>query len=400
MNKNRTLMPPENLDAGDVVQFATAASPFTQGYRARAQKTRHTYGYVLARPEEETGGRTNISVFEIVHLDRAQQQKYPFITVHPESAGLDANHKWAVVFAPVGFEANHISLGRRDGLIQRVGRVEDSAALNVLEQQALKAGESLLAGHGRALEGAPKLKTPSVETWGLFAKGLGRKNFNDEEFTAVEKKTRRRKHDFTTLVPDMDIADAVRTLGLPKDIADIVGTAHGRKNPPVASLRTLWDMAQKEPEKLQAYVPEGKALSGDFPLKKLVEDGELHPAVGNGLAKPRDGSGAAPVTDLKAAFALVSRQDIDVKAELQKYSYLKEKNADMAVKEITALYEKLAAPQDKAARAAQIADAAKSVWKDFMSAYAGYVQTGEIKPALRGNDGRPVWKMVPQKQQF
>ncbi len=382
-------MIPEDLNAGDVIQFATAASSFTQGYSAQTQKTRHTYGYVMARPEE-TDGPVNISVFEVVHLDRAQQQNYPFINIHAESAGLDPNHKWAVIFAPIGFEASNASLGNRDGLVQRVGRVEDSVALDILEQQTLKARESLLSGYARSLEGAPKLKTPSVETWGLFAKGLGRKDFKDDEFIPTEKKTRRKKHDFGTVVADMDLTDAVRTLGLPASIAEIVATAHGKKNPPITSLRALWSLADKEPERLKIYIPGDNVLVGETSLKNLVDSGDLHPAVGNGLAKPREGSDAQPITDLKAAFALVTRQDIDVKAELQKYSYIKEKNADMAIGEISSLHEK----QSISASAA-----IKSVWKDFMAAFAGYVQKNELKPELRGSDGQPVWKMVPQSLQ-
>lgn len=397
MNKYKSIVDPSSLVMGDIVQIPTTASVFTRRDRTRGvegAKATFTYGYVTSKPlyETQAGDRATIEIYEILPHEHADRLDKNYVTVNQDDAGnalgLHQDRKWAIVLDPIKIDATPVNL-RRDGLIQRVGNISDTVLESKIHEQIHNLGNRLKLGPE---DGPGGFQKPNVETWGLFARGLGRKNFKDDEFVPVEKRTYKKRRDtFTGKVLDMDLADAVKALKLPEEIALIFGKAHGRKNPAITSLRMLWTMAEKDPSAMDAYVPEPSALKDTL----LLKDTDLHPGIINGLAEPKAGTGLKPVRTLKSAYNLVKHPDAS--KILEGYMYMGPKTRQYAMEDIPELYESLPVETSKEEKTSIFAKAIKSAWRILAHDYAISHETKQIPDKYINEDGTPVWKLVPIK---
>jgi len=379
------------LKIGDLIQIPIAASGEFKRDKIKVPegaKPTFTYGYVSSKMfKSQQGDLPKIEVLEILPRGFAERGDAPHIPVIPNEAGsgftINPNKQWSLVIRPIPLNPKSDDMAKEK--ISHVGSLTGT----VTEQRLLDKVKTMRDPH---LEGAPGMGS-SGPIWGLYRPiGITRRNEADDLMVTGPKRAYRRKHDFVGQVVDMDLADAVKTVALPEDIAAMFSRSRGRGKRAITSFRKVWEMANKNPEELKEFIPETTGLSENPNLEELV-DSEIDMAIVNGLSSPKKGMDVAPIVDLKAAYDLVSAPDADER--MAKYMFMGPVNRALAKQEIPAAYEKRVVAQEKDPQV--IASALKAAWKDFMAGFATFKQTDEIPERFRREDGTPVWKLVDLK---
>lgn len=399
MNHFRTLLHASQLEQGDIIQISTAASRFVNRDKRRGPqgaKPQFTYGYVLDTPlyQSQKDDIAGIEIFEILPINHASRLDYLYVPIlHDDTGhnlGLHEDHEWAAVLEQIHIDVTPVNMGQREALVQRVGKISNSVAESKLLEFVQNRGglERLRYGY----EEGPRFSRPNPEAWGVLTPvGIHRENEADEVYV---RKYRRKKvaHDFTGKVVDIDIADAVRFLDLPQEVADIFQTETSSR-PALQSLRQIWNIADKRPEKIVDYVP--KTVNRPILLQSLLKADLMDAAIANGLIQPRKGENVPPILDLQTAYRIVSKPNSE--DTLKRYSYMGPKNIEHAKKQIPRLYNELCVTLSKEEKAASLTASIKDVWKNFMAAYLESKTTGNVPEHLRREDGTPVWKIVELK---
>lgn len=381
MNKFRSLVSIEKLAEGDIVAFSVRQSGI-----ARRTERDTSYGYIHHRIFDAQEKLTSFSVFEILPAEQAQGLDRRYRVINRQDAGngfgLHADKEWAVVIDPIFLRAEDKFFNRQDGLAQRVGNIAGTAEESRLKELVDNIGEDRIyfaRGDG------PAFAQPRADSWGLYAPvGITRQSFDDDQFKPPEKTGRRRaykkKGTVEGKVLDISLENAVRALGLNQDIADLFEKPANRLKA-VHSLRDVWDMASKDTERLEKYIPATRRLPHDVSFDTLQD--QLFPAVFNGLQQPK--SDAVPaITTLQEAYDLVTQRPDD----LAQYKYMGERNRALAIEEITALYDGMAIESKPAA---SVSSEIKSAWSKLTQGYMQSIQTQDIPPSLKAENGKPLW---------
>lgn len=388
MNKYRSVVAPEQLGKGDLIQYPT------QGTLLERRHKPYSYGYIHqieydARRNDEV---VSVHVLPIEKLDDAKKTDLAHRKLNMEgmgnASGLAPNHAWAAILAPIRLYPQMDHLGK-DGMAQRIGNIAHTDEEKRLIEHIENSGGDERLYYERF--GGPREAKPRTSTWGLYAPvGIKKDRFEETEIVRTEPKTRRRKKaDHEGWVLDIGLDKAVDILGLEESVAAMFADPADGRLKKIDSLRRLYEMAANDPDALARYVPKEKAV-GDIRLEDL-KDSEIHIAVVNGLAEPRKGEDVAPVLDLKSAYELVTQRPEDI----ARYSYMGPKFRQVAIDDVSAAFENHAAPapaQDPSAIAADI----KKAWKELTGGYSEYLLSKTVPEKFSGADGQPAWKMVPK----
>ncbi len=383
MNRFRSLTAIERLAEGDIVEFSVRQS----GIARRAGRDT-SYGYIHHRVFDAQENLTSFSVFEILPAEQAQGLDRRYRVINQQDAGgglgLHAGKTWAIVIDPIFLRAEDKFFSRQDGLAQRVGNIAGTAEESRLKELVETIGEDRIyftRGDG------PNFAQPRADMWGIYAPvGITRQNFDDEAFKPAEKTGKRRAYKKKGAVEgkvlDISLENAVRALGLKQSIADLFEKPSNRLKA-VHSLRDVWDMANKDAERLEKYIPTERRLPEDISFDALQDD--LFPAVFNGLRQPK-GDAVQPIATLQEAYELVTQRPGD----LAQYKYMGDRNRAVAIEEITAIYERLSV---EGKSTASVGNDIKAAWSKLTDGYMQSIQTQDIPPSLKAENGKPLWML-------
>ena len=374
---------------GDLIEFETAGHMGTR--RDRPTTTGYVHNIVY---DTQNGDKViHLNLFEVVPAELAQGAEHRYIVMDSLSAGdglgLDPNKRWAIMLNPVRIVPDNKILGRKDGLIQRVGNISGT----VEQQRLLHLIDQIGGDDGIYMGGAPREARPNTTNWGVYAPvGITRRDEADEETLHLGlKPPRKTKAAFEGLVLDIALHDAVKALGLDQATADLFIKPRDARLKAVTSLRRAWELAGQGPEVIGKYMPKDNTRNAPvIALKDLPENLALRIGVLNCFAEPKKNSGAKPVRDLAVAYALVTERPEELS------NYFGPKMTQWAIDDITAAYNGLATDAPVSCQADDLTATIKQAWSSFTSAYLESQQTKVIPEAYRSPDGNALWKLVPK----
>jgi hypothetical protein len=393
MSKYKSLMDSSQISEGDIIQFATQGD----AVKRRGRPLSSGYVHSIVYDPKNKDSITHFAVLEIVPAKEAELSlNHPIKTDEVgDDLGLPANQKLAVILFPLKVSVDKEGLGRRDGLVQRIGTMRYSSEQTRLQNRIENIGGDDRLFFGRDF--GPRMARPKEDAWGVhIPRGVVRRNEETEWVEPKAKKKHAPKHDSVGKELDVVGLDKLVDAGiLDQETAELFQNPRDKRVKPITNLRGIWKMADKNLEELEKYVPVQAGLSTDVKLEdigKSIED-EVHPTVVWGLSSPRDpkkGQEKAPViTTLSQAYELVTQKPEDLK----KYNYLGPKMQEYAVEHITKAYESRAqnmgSPNWKIDETAQ---KIKSIWQSLAGTYAGH----QPDPRFIQN-GTPIWEMVPKQ---
>lgn len=379
MSKFRSIVSVSTLKGGEIIQFPT------QGTLLERSQKPWSYGYVhqIEYNARHNDNVVSINVLPVISVQEAQGSDFRYRILKQDDVGttlgLDQNKIWAIALAPVPLLNTPEHMGRKDETVQRIGDISETLAQSdLLDMISDLGGEEKLA---HRMSGAPGMRRPSENTWGLYAPiGITREN-EEDEYIDKPRYTKKKKPDYEGLALDIDLDQAVKSLGLNQRIVDLLQTPIDGNAQPITTLKSAFNLV-KNPDELDKYLPEIRDGGIETKLEDL-KDIEIHIAVVNGLAKPREGSNVEPIIDLKSAYTLV----IERPEELSQYSYLGPKFKQVAVEDITDAYE--------ARLLVDMVPTIKSTWQELTNVYLESKKTGIIPDSFLDESRAPVWKFVP-----
>lgn len=390
MNRFRSIVAPEQLAEGDIIEYTTQGTLMERRSRPLSRGYVHHIEYNAQRNDEVV----SIRVLPVVGVSEINKSDFKHHVLNHNAVGnalgLDQNKDWAVTLAPLTILPVDEQLGRRDGMVQRIGSIAGTLEQKQLLEHIDNIGGDEQIYHDRF--GGPREARMSQNIWGLYAPvGIKKDRFEESEFVQAEPKRRyKKKARYEGQVLDMDLSKAVDALGLDASVVDLFEKPADGRLKKIGSLRALNDLLAKDPETAEKYMPKEKTLPDSIPLAGLED--EIHIGVINGLAEPRKGAAVQPVTDLQNAFELVTARP----EELAQYMYMGPKMQEYAKTQIPAAFAAHAASVSSAAALDTASAAIKGAWKCLVNAYSDYMISKTVPEAFQGADGQPVWKMVPK----
>jgi hypothetical protein len=391
MNKYNSMVAPEQLEKGDIIQFPT------QGTARERMFKPLSYGYVHeieydARHNDEV---VSVSVLPIEKRDDAKKQDLPHRVLNQEGLGRDSglapNTGWAVMLAPVRLYTKMDHLGEH-GIVQRRGNIAHSDEEKRLREHLDNIGDERLH-HNRF--GGPRMAKPREDLFGVYMRGGAGSNrkWDESEYELPQPKTKRLKKAKPGMegkVIDLDLDKAIEILGLDKSVADLFQNPFDRFVKKFTTLREVNDLLNKDPDAAAKYMPKASVLERNVSLSRLQE--EIHIGIINGLSEPRKGAGVKPITDLRGAFELVTQRP----EEMGQYMFMGPKLQEYAKAQIPAAFLSRASCTPSGEALAQAGTAIKDAWRGLTNAYGDYMNTRTVPEAFREPNGAPAWKMVPK----
>ena len=390
MNKHRSVIAPEQLGRGDIIQYPT------QGTLLERQRKPFSYGYVHYIEYDAQHGDEVVSVrvlpiekYEDAKRSDLAHRKFNSQGLGSES-GLAPNHAWAAILAPLRLDPKMDHCGK-DGMVQRIGNISHTDEEKRLIEHIDNFGGDERMYYERF--GGPREARLSVNTWGLYAPvGIKRDRFEETEYVEAPKRQYKKKARYEGQVLDIDLDKAVEILGLDKAVADLFERPADGRLKKIDSLREANALFSGDGENAAKYIPKETRLAQPVALADLEKDNEIHIAIINGLAEPRKGASVKPILDLQGAFELVTQRP----EEMPQYMFMGPKMREYAAAQIPAAYNERAAATTPEERIAEVGAAIKNAWRGLTNAYSEFMISKTVPEAFVGKDGNPAWKMVPK----
>ena len=387
MNKYRSVIAPEQLVRGDIIQYPT------QGTLRERQFKPFSFGYVhhIEYDAQHADEVVSVRVLPIEKYDDAKRSGLAHRKLNSQglgnASGLAPNHAWAAILAPVRLDVKMDHLGK-DGMVQRAGNISHTDEEKRLIEHIDNFGGDERMYYERF--GGPREARMSVSTWGLYAPvGIKKDRFEESEYVQPEKRKYKKKSMYEGQVLDMDLDKAVEILGLDESVAKLFEQPNGRLKK-LSTLREVKDLFSGDAEAAAKYIPKETGLAEPVALADLEK--EIHIAIINGLPEPRKGAGVQPIHDLQSAFELVTQRPEDMKH----YMFMGPKIQEYATAQIPAAYNKRAVTVTPEERLAEVGAAIKGAWRGLANAYGEFMISKTVPEAFQSADGSPAWKMVPK----
>ncbi len=376
MSKNKGIVPTDQLAAGDIIDYAARyGSVAPAGSRTMAKGL----VYHVIYDSQNNDAVRGFFMLEIVPQSVARKYTDKAFPLESAGTGLPGKESWAIVIEPVQLDNSPQSFLRDAEFTQRYGAISPATEDALEKHMNAYGGEEKLFRHMLDFKGIAPEKWDDLD---VYNKPRPEKpgEFDAQKPEKTGKTRKRANRDKGgTMVPDISLVHAVQGLALDERIASAF--TQPAALPGIESLRDVWAMIAKEPDRLEKYLAQQPSARVDVSFSEVKDD--LFPAIFNGLQQPRS-EAVLPVKTLQEAYDLVTQRP----HELPQYKYMGPANSELAIEQITGLYEtKAGAVISPASALLQI----KTAWKKLGDHYLAATRAEPIPDTLKTSDGKPLW---------